>query len=130
MTKELSRGESILQAKCPHCRQGEMFPHSVYSFNHDKIHKNCSVCGLQYEIELGFFWGAMYISYGFSVAIIATVIVVSNVIFKVENPWIYIATIFAILAPMYPLSFRYSRVLMLHFFGSIEYNPKITDDTV
>ena len=127
MKKERTRLESILQAKCPCCREGEMFPYPVYSFNHDKIHKNCSVCTLQYEVELGFFWGAMYISYAFSVLVIGLVLVVSNFVFEVENPWIYIATIFAVLAPLYPLSFRYSRVLMLHIFGGVDYQP-LKDD--
>ena len=124
MKTELTKLESILQAKCPHCRQGKMFPHSAYNLKHSKIHKNCPVCDLQYEVELGFFWGAMYISYAFSVAVIATIIVVINVVFGVENPWIYITSILSTLVILYPLSFRYSRVFMLHFFGSIIYNSK------
>jgi uncharacterized protein (DUF983 family) len=123
MKKERTKFKSILQAKCPCCREGEMFTHATYSFNYDKMHKNCLTCNLRYEVELGFFWGAMYISYAFSVAIIGTVLVVSNFVFEVENAWIYIGNILVFLAALYPLSFRYSRVFMLHFFGGVDYQP-------
>ncbi|MEM9340801.1 MAG: hypothetical protein AAGA66_18855 [Bacteroidota bacterium] len=33
------------------------------------MHTNCPTCGLRYEKEPGNFYGAMYVSYGFSTAI-------------------------------------------------------------
>ena len=33
------------------------------------MHQDCPHCGFHFEIEPGFFWGAMYISYAFSVAV-------------------------------------------------------------
>lgn len=35
----------------------------------------CSVCGQAFEPEVGFYWGAMYVSYGFSTFIVAIVVV-------------------------------------------------------
>ncbi|MEY4912742.1 MAG: hypothetical protein RL025_569, partial [Bacteroidota bacterium] len=36
------------------------------------MHQDCPHCGFHFEIEPGFFWGAMYISYAFSVAVSVT----------------------------------------------------------
>jgi hypothetical protein len=37
-----------------------------------QMHQDCPHCGFHFEIEPGFFWGAMYISYAFSVAVSVT----------------------------------------------------------
>jgi hypothetical protein len=39
------------------------------------MHDNCSHCGLKYQIEPSFFYGAMYVSYGLNVAGIAAFII-------------------------------------------------------
>jgi uncharacterized protein (DUF983 family) len=66
--------KAIIQAKCPRCHRGDMFTHAAFNIRKfDQMHEHCPVCNFRYEIELGFFWGAMYISYGFSVAIVVMV---------------------------------------------------------
>jgi hypothetical protein len=61
----------------------------------------------------------MYFSYFFNVAIILgiglTVFVVGN------NPplWYYFASIFPVILLLLPAIFRYSRTLMLYFFGGV-----------
>ncbi|MDQ4141430.1 MAG: hypothetical protein M3142_13045 [Bacteroidota bacterium] len=52
--------KAILQAKCPRCRRGNMFSHSaLHLTKFDKMPECCPVCQLRYEIEVGFYWGAM-----------------------------------------------------------------------
>ena len=38
-------------------------------FNKGLNHKNCSHCNLKYEIEPGFFYGAMYVSYALAIGL-------------------------------------------------------------
>lgn len=50
--------------RCPRCGQRTLFR------NWFAMHERCAVCGLRFEREQGYFLGAMYINYAFTVAII------------------------------------------------------------
>ena len=64
---------AALEGKCPRCRKGDMFQYPLYKISKfHKVHDNCPHCGMQYEIEPGFFYGAMYVSYAPSVGIFLT----------------------------------------------------------
>jgi hypothetical protein len=91
------------------------------------MHRNCSKCGFHYEIEPGFFYGAMYVSYAFSIAIlIASGIVIS---FFVKEPSITFYAIFISIVSLIalPFSFRWSRLIWLYMF--VRYEPD-TEQTV
>jgi len=85
---------------------------------------NCKVCGLKYEIEPGFFWGAMYVSYAITVGLM---LVLGGSILWLTNGkagfWTYIIPIISALILTSPITYRYARVLMLHLFSPIEFNP-------
>lgn len=85
------------------------------------MHKDCAVCGLHFEVEPGFFWGAMYISYAFGVAISVVAGVITSVVLKDPEIWVYIAAVITPLILLSPQSMRYSRVLMLYLFGGISF---------
>lgn len=54
--------------KCPQCHEGDFFVSKPYDIkNAGKIFDSCSNCGLKYEKEPGFYYGAMYVSYGLQV---------------------------------------------------------------
>lgn len=116
--------KAILKAKCPRCHTGD-----IYTYPLSKIHKfsetnkQCPHCKLMYEREPGFFFGAMYVSYVFSVAILLTTAFVLFYGFRDPEYWVYVVTIPAVVVVLLPLSFRYSRVLYLYAFGGIRYNP-------
>ncbi len=117
-----TKGNAILHGKCPRCRRGNMFPYSAYNLpKFFKMNEDCPVCGLHFEREPGFFFGAMYISYAFSVAIFTTVGVALTVLgdFSLSTYFIGIGGSVLLLLP---LSFRYSRILFLHFFGGIDFD--------
>ena len=62
---------SILQLKCPKCRQGDLFCNkSSYKYKgFFDMPKKCSECGQDFEIETGFYYGAMYVSYALTIAL-------------------------------------------------------------
>lgn len=86
------------------------------------MNKTCDVCGLEFEIEPGFFWGAMYVSYAISVATAATSAVALYVLLHDPEAWVYISTIITLIVLLSPLSYRYSRVLMIYFFSPIKFD--------
>lgn len=68
---------SLLQCKCPRCRQGDMFE-SKNPWNLKKtmkMYKECPVCKQPLNIEVGFYYGSSYVSYAFSIAISAATFV-------------------------------------------------------
>ncbi|MBU6274968.1 MAG: DUF983 domain-containing protein, partial [Bacteroidetes bacterium] len=52
------------------------------------MHDDCPHCGFHFEIEPGFFWGAMYISYAFSVAVSVIFGVATYVVFDDPALWV------------------------------------------
>ena len=88
--------------------------------------RTCSKCGLQFEVEPGFFFGAMYVSYAISVALFVTITLVLYNFFGDPDLWVYITTVAVASAVLYPLTFRYSRIIFLHIFGGIKYNPDLS----
>ncbi len=124
---EPSKGMSLLKCKCPQCQSGKMFTHPFYDLkNFTNMNASCPVCNLKFEIEPGFFWGAMYISYGFSVALM---LIIGGAILLLSsgeaNFWMYIIPIISSFILFTPFSYRYSRVIMIYVFSPIRFNPEL-----
>ena len=111
-----SKFYSVIYGKCPRCHEGDLFQNkNAYKFeNWDKMHENCPSCGLRYEIEPGFFQGAMYVSYAFGVALSVGVVIIN---FLIDfNPLYYFISNTLALLLFAPLLFRWSRALYLNIF--------------
>ena len=121
---EPSKALAILKCKCPRCRQGEVFTHAASNIRKfDNMHGQCPVCSLHYEVEVGLFYGVMYISYGISVNIVLLVGVLLYYLASDPPTWVYLSVVAGIIFVITPFLFRYSRILMLYFFSGIRYNP-------
>ena len=68
----------------------------------------------------------MYVSYAFSVGIFLITTFVLYHLFDDPELWIYITTVIVVSALLYPLIFRYSRIIFLYVFGGIKYQPDIS----
>ena len=107
-----SRLEAILGRLCPRCRQGPIFRGSILWFT--RMHERCSVCGLKFEREEGYFLGAMYISYALAVPLLALLLA----LFWWLTAWSWERILLAsalCLAPFAPLLTLFARVLWIHF---------------
>jgi hypothetical protein len=80
------------------------------------MYSHCPHCGLKYEIEPAFFMGAMYVSYGFSVAIAIGCAMILSVLVEDASFWLYGITLFTAVLIVVPLNFRFSRILWLYMF--------------
>ena len=84
---------AIAKCKCPQCREGDVFSHPAYNlFKFSHMNERCPVCEVRLEPEPGFYQGAMYVSYGFSVI---ALVVIGVILYYTLNPgqWVYISTI-------------------------------------
>jgi uncharacterized protein (DUF983 family) len=99
-----------------------MFKYRAYNLpNFAEMPTECPVCQLRFEREPGFYYGAMYVSYAFSVALV--VILGTMTFYILENPdlWVYATVIFTIVLFLVPLLFRYSRIIYLYAFGGVKF---------
>jgi len=124
---EPNRWLAIAKGKCPQCQSGKMFNYPAYNLKKFMdMDATCKVCGLTYEIEPGFFWGAMYISYAITTGMM---LVLGGFILWVSSGnadfWGYVIPIVSAMLLSAPLTYRYARVLMLHIFSPIQFNPDL-----
>ena len=124
--EEVSAIKSILTCKCPKCRKGKVFTYkNPYHRKFGKIEKRCPFCKFIYEMEQGFWYGAMYISYALGVFISIPIVIIlllkTNLkIFQITG------VIFGVLVVLSPLLFRYSRSVWLHIF--VRYDQTIAEE--
>lgn len=113
---------AIISCRCPQCREGQVFKNSPFKLNNVlEIHKTCPSCGFRYEVEPGFFWAALYISYGINVGIIISFFLLINMLTGSREPLHYlIPIILGVVLPL-PFTLRYARIILLHFFSGAKY---------
>ena len=121
-----SQLEAIVKAKCPRCRRGKIFAGSLYGLNLQKTNEHCSHCDMRFEVEPGYFYGAMYVSYTFVVCEMLNIGLLTYLITgNDKSPWLYITTILLTILALTPINYRYSRVLLLHWLTpKIKYHPE------
>ena len=122
MLKKGSKIYSILGGKCPRCHEGNFFKYTftMNIFKVNKIEKKCSQCDLKYMIEPAFYFGALYVSYGITVAICIATFITSKIIFDLALLSSFIA-VFIVLILFIPVNLRLSRILWINIF--INYKP-------
>jgi uncharacterized protein (DUF983 family) len=125
MLKKVSTLNSILTGTCPKCHQESMYVEkNPYKLNDlYKMNETCSHCHTRYLIEPSFFYGAMYVSYGLTVAIGVAIFVTSNVILGFSVKPTFIAIVVGILALM-PVTARLARNIYIAMFIRYDENWK------
>ena len=122
MLKKGSKLNSILTGSCPKCQNESMYKEKNM-FKLTKIlsmNEYCGHCGLKYQIEPSFFYGAMYVSYGLNVAIGIAAFVITFVFLKLDIKTSFISIVLAIVL-LYPLVLRWSRNIYINMF--VSYDP-------
>lgn len=121
----------LFQCKCPRCRKGDMFvvknPYRLKTTM--KMNDACSVCGQDFNIEVGFYYGTNYVSYAFAVALSAVTLVLWWLTIGLslqDNRFFYwIAFNAFCLVALQPPLMRIARTIWLAFFVPYDKNWKI-----
>ena len=114
---------ALLQLRCPRCHQGKLFSYPALNITKfAQMPEQCPVCGQTFEPEPGFYFGSMYITFGFNVA--TTLVLGIFIYYLLGNPdtWVYVAIVTAVTVLFTPVILRYSRALMLYLFGGAQYD--------
>ena len=116
---------SILTGSCPKCHEESMYveknPYKLGSLY--KMNETCSHCKTQYMIEPSFFYGAMYVSYGLTVAIGVAIFVTLNIILGLEVLPTFIGIVIGIIVLM-PVTARLARNIYINMFIHFDKNWK------
>jgi len=117
---------AALQAKCPRCREGNMFAGKAYALRAQKMNETCPHCGLRYEREPGYFYVAMFVSYALAMAeMIAACVGLYIITGYMEGPWPYLIATIGTVIVLSPLNYRYSRVVLLYWLTpGLSYQPE------
>ena len=118
---------ALLQLRCPRCHQGKLFTHSALNITKFALMPaECPVCGQTFEPEPGFYFGSMYITFGFNVATFLVLGVAIYYLLGNPDTWVYVVAITGVTVLLTPVILRYSRALMLYLFGGTRYNKNWT----
>ncbi len=85
-----------------------------------RMYTHCPSCRLRFEVEPGFFIGAMYVSYVMSLGIFFSVSAAIYLTFDNPEFYYYVIGIPSVVLILLPVMFRYSRVIFLHLFGGVK----------
>lgn len=108
---------SILHLKCPYCHEGAFFVSHQYDLSRaGDIHDKCPECGGRFNIEPGFYYGAMYVSYAIGVAACVTVWVASLVLAPDLPLRVLIMLIAGTMLLGGPLFYALSKIIWAHLF--------------
>lgn len=123
MLKKGSKLYSILTGSCPRCHEESMYvdknPYHLSKLY--QMHEKCGHCELHYNLEPSFFYGAMYVSYGLTVAIGIATFIVAKVVIGLELFESFIAIIAALIL-LTPITARLSRNIYINMF--VHFNPE------
>jgi hypothetical protein len=115
-----SRLYSILTQKCPACHNGDCFkvknPYRLSRLT--QMHERCSFCDHKFDIESGFFYGAMYVTYGLVIAVSVGVLVGMLIFFPFLDSFQLIAIVICAIFLFAPLNFRLGRMVWMNLFTS------------
>jgi len=118
---------SVLSNKCPRCREGKLYedPNPYHLRKTVKMHDKCPLCGQPTEIEVGFYYGTGYVSYGISIMVcVASFILWWLIIgFSLHDSRVFwwLAFNCVLLIVLQPVLMRMSRTLWLSWF--VRYDP-------
>ena len=120
-----SKVYSIFGFKCPRCNVGDLYFTSTFSFNRSfDMHPKCPHCGQPYELEAGFYYGAMFMSYLITAFLMFSIF--GFCYFMLDfGAWASFILITGLVCFLYVWIFRLSRSMWLSFF--VKYESKYDD---
>ena len=104
---EFSEHGDMFSNLCAKCRRGAIFNHFIF------MNECCPACGHRFELEEGFFIGAMILTYFVSTLLALPVLLVS--IFKLEMEFplaLGLAGVFMLIVT--PILYRSSKIAWIH----------------
>ena len=117
---------SILFNLCPKCHEGRFWktnnPFKNILLKNSESSISCETCLIKYELEIGFWYGAMYISYAIGVALMLFLWGVLSFFFPLMDVLLLISLVVIGILIFSPINYHISRLIWINIF--IKYQPK------
>lgn len=105
----------LLAARCPHCRNVSVFRNGkLLGLKLADMHHHCPECGFNIQKEPGYYWGAMYVSYGLGILEMLMTYFLGCALGIPEKDYLHLASMIATVLLLSPFNFRFSRVVWLY----------------
>ncbi|MFN5912551.1 MAG: DUF983 domain-containing protein [Bacteroidota bacterium] len=112
---------SVAHRKCPRCHEGTFFESYFYDLPHvGDVKEKCDHCGLEFEKEPGFFYGAMYVAYALAVATFVTLWVSMSLFFPFLSTGWQIGVVLTSIVVLSPALFGLSKIIWANMFIAYE----------
>lgn len=114
---------AITKSKCPRCMEGDIYPDSnpYHLKKLSDFNQRCEICNQNFEPEPNFYYGAMYVSYGYTVALFVAVYIIFGVWMR-WSMWPTVSALGIVLVILGPFLFRLSRTTWLSLFVRYDKN--------
>ena len=117
---------SIFNNKCPKCHQGDFFVFkNPYTTDFIKMHNKCLHCGELFNKEVGFYYGAMYVSYGVNI-VLGVGLFFLMILLLNTTLLAYLFSFLGLVIVLFPWVMRISRLIYINIF--VKYDPSFYDD--
>lgn len=117
---------SVVNSKCPRCNLDQLYvDNNPYHLSRlGQMKKCCDKCGQAYEPETGFYYGAMYVSYGLGIAFMFVPAYLLYLLFDLSfvSLMVFVLSVYVF---AFPLLFRWSRNIWLNIF--VKYDAELHD---
>jgi len=108
--------------KCPKCRQGDIFNKPLQLTDPLAMPKRCQYCNQLMEPEIGFYYGAMMVSYAISAWLFLAIVLILVFYFDWSvNQAMIVVIVLAIVTYLWLL--RFSRSMWLHLM--VRHDPEL-----
>mgnify|MGYP003919030221 CR=1 FL=1 len=115
---------SILFNKCPKCHQGDFFINkSPYSKGFMKMYDKCPHCSESFEKEVGFYYGAMYVSYGINIGYGVGLFLLTVLLLNIDLI-VYLFLFSGLVVVLFPWTIRISRLIYINLFVKFDSSKK------
>ena len=108
---------NLVRNRCPHCSKGRVYQKgNLASFGCVKMNEECEVCHTSFTKDPGFYWGAMYASYG--LAMIEAVIAYSicRLLGTAKFDSVNLVVVVLAIVTCTPFNYRMARLIWLYIF--------------
>ena len=105
----------ITSYACPKCKSKSIYKSPKF-FRFSEMNDSCPTCDFKFDKEPGFFYGAMYLSYGLAVAQSIAAFFIAQLFFDETFDLRVIPVLILTILFFAPLNYKLSRVIWIYLF--------------
>ncbi len=106
---------NMVKEKCPFCSEGDVFKKGSFLSIPD-MNDQCPQCKKEMLGEPGYYFGAMYLSYGFAVGMGLITFALCYYVFRIQSVWIIMGIIGLMITIVAFKNYKWSRILWMKIF--------------